>query len=65
MSEFYVLSAYLPLALCIGFYLLGMVLRRRLNSGLINPLLVAILLCIAFCRSAVCPMPPLPKVPNP
>lgn len=48
MSEFYVLSAYLPLALCIGFYLLGMVLRRRLNSGLINPLLVAILLCIAF-----------------
>ena len=48
MSEFYVLSAYLPLALCIGFYLLGMVLRRCLNSGLINPLLVAILLCIAF-----------------
>lgn len=48
MSEFYALSAYLPLALCIGFYLLGMVLRRRLRSGLINPLLVAILLCIAF-----------------
>ena len=48
MSEFYALSAYLPLALCIGFYLLGMVLRRRLHSGLVNPLLVAILLCIAF-----------------
>lgn len=48
MSEFYALSAYLPLALCIGFYLLGMVLRRRFRGGLINPLLVAILLCIAF-----------------
>ena len=48
MSEFYVLSAYLPLALCIGFYLLGMVLRRRLNSGLINPLLVASFCALPF-----------------
>lgn len=51
MGEFYVLSAYLPLVLCIGFYLVGVYLRRKLKTGLCNPLLVAILLCILFLQA--------------
>ena len=48
MSEFSALSAYLPLALCIGFYLLGIWLKKKLHNDLCNPLLISILLCMAF-----------------
>lgn len=50
MNDFLGLSAYLPLVLCIGGYLLGVLLKRKFHSGVFNPLLVGILVCILFLK---------------
>ena len=48
MNEFFANIAYFGVFLSIGSYLVGVYLNRRFKSALLNPLLVSIVLCMAF-----------------
>ena len=48
MNEFFANLAYFGVFLSIGSYLIGVYLNRRFKSALLNPLLISIVLCMAF-----------------
>ena len=48
MNEFFANIAYFGVFLSIGSYLIGVFLNRRFKSALLNPLLISIVLCMAF-----------------
>ena len=48
MKEFLRASVYLPLLICIGSYVLGLLLRKKVKSDLLNPMLFSIIFCILF-----------------
>ena len=48
MRDFISSSAYFGLALSVGAYILGSILRRRFNYAVFNPLLLAVVLIISL-----------------
>ena len=48
MNNILVSSTFFGLFLTLGTYVLAMGIKKRFKSGLVNPLLIAIVLCIAF-----------------
>ena len=47
MNEFFLNSTYAGVMLSLATYFLGVFLKKKLNKGFINPLLISIILCIA------------------
>lgn len=52
MNELLLQSAYFSIALSLGAYWVGMRMKKRFKSPLLNPLLIATVLVVAGCAAA-------------